>query len=179
MKTISQIKREYSQIQKAIKFLIDKCLDKKGNLKISNQKTVIHSLRMGFDLLKRRYGRNIVIGAILHDIEEDAGVSMKEIEKKFGKKVARIVETVSLNPKIKNREERDLDLYRKIAKAGREAMIVSVADHLDNADYYKYIKNELVKEYVKQKWKMFLKIVVSKISNEPIAKEFKKKMENL
>jgi len=26
---------------------------------------------------------------------------------------------------------------------------------------------------------MFLKIVVSKISNEPIAKEFKKKMENL
>jgi (p)ppGpp synthase/HD superfamily hydrolase len=179
MKTISQIKREYSQIQKAIKFLIDKYLDKKGNLKISNQKTVMHSLRMGFDLIKRGYGRNIVIGAILHDIEEDTGVPIKEIKKKFGKKVAKIVGTVSLNPKIKNRKERDLDLYRKIAKAGREAMIVSVADHLDNADYYKYIKNESVKEYVKQKWVMFLKIVVSKISNEPIAKEFKKKMENL
>jgi (p)ppGpp synthase/HD superfamily hydrolase len=179
MKTISQVRKEHIQIQKAIKFLIDKCLDKKGNLKISNQKTVMHSLRTGFDLLKRGYDKDIVIGAILHDIEEDAGVSIKEIEKKFGKKVAKIVEAVSFNPKIKNQKERDLDLYKRIARAGREAMIVSVADHLDNADYYRYIKSKLNKEYVKQKWKMFLKIVVVKISKEPIAKEFKKKFEDI
>jgi len=179
MKPISQIKKEYSEIQKAIKFLIDSCLDKKGNLKIANQKTVMHSLRIGFDLLRRGYNKDIVIGAILHDVEEDAGVSMKAIEKRFGKKIAKIVEAVSFNPEIKNQKERDLELYKKIVKAGREAMIVSLADHLDNADYYKFIKSKLTKEYVKEKWQMFLEIVISKISNESLAREFKEKMKNL
>jgi len=179
MKTISQIKKEYLQIQKAIKFLIDKCLDEKGNLRISNQKTVMHSLRAGFDLLRRGYDKNIVIGAILHDIKEDAGVSIKEIEEKFGKRVAKIVEAVSFNPAIKNQKERDLKLYRKIARANKQTIIVSVADHLDNADFYKYIKSESTKEYVKEKWKRFLKMVVAKISQEPIAKELKEKIENL
>lgn len=179
MKTISQIKKEYREIQKAIKFLIDCCLDKEGNLKIANDKTVMHSLRMGFDLLKRGYDKDIVIGAILHDVEEDAGVSIKEIEKRFGKEVAKIVEAVSFNPEIKDQRERDLELYKKITKAGKKAMIVSVADHLDNADYYKFIKSKLTKEYVKEKWKMFLEIVVSKITDEPLVKEFKEKMKNL
>ncbi len=141
MKTISQIHKEYREIQKAVKFLVDCCLDKEGNLKIANRKTVMHSLRVGFDLLRRGYDKDIVIGAILHDVEEDARVSIKEIEKKFGKKVAKIVEAVSYNPDIPNQKERYLDNYRRIASAGYEAIIVSIADHLDNADYYKYIRN--------------------------------------
>jgi len=38
--------------------------------------------------------------------------------------------------------ERYLDTYKLIRKAGRDAIIVSVADHIDNADYYKYIKSK-------------------------------------
>jgi len=179
MKPISQIKKERFEIQKAIKFLIDCCLDKKGNSKIANDKTVMHSLMMGFNLLKRGYSKDIVIGAILHDVEEDAGVSIKEIEKKFGKKVAKIVEAVSFNPEITNNKERYLDTYRRIIKAGREAIIVSVADHIDNADYYKYIKSRLKKKEVYEKWQIFLKDVASKIKNEPIYQEFKEKFNKL
>ena len=57
---------------------------------------------MDFDLLRRGYNKNIVIGAILHDVEEDTRISIKEIEKKLGKKVAKIVEAVSFNPEIAN-----------------------------------------------------------------------------
>jgi len=78
-----------------VRFLIDCCLDKEGNQKITNPKPVVaHSLRMGFDLLRQGYDVDIVIGAVLHDVEEDAGVSIKEIEKNFGKKVAKTVEVV-------------------------------------------------------------------------------------
>lgn len=180
LKTILQIKKEQFETQRAIRFLIDCCLDEKGRQKISQSKPlVMHSLRVGFDLLKRGYDKDIVIGAILHDVEEDANVSIKEIERRFGKKISKIIEAVSFNSEIKNQKERDLNLYQKIAKAGYEAMIISVADHLDNADYYKYAKSKLTKEYVKEKWQIFLKIVASKISNEPIVEEFKKKMKNL
>jgi 3-methyladenine DNA glycosylase AlkD len=177
---ITKIKKEQFEIQRAIKFLIDRCLDKEGKQKIPNPKpVVVHSLRMGFDLLKRGYSKDVVIGAILHDLEEGAGVSIKEIEKKFGKKVAKIVEGVSFNPEITNNKERYLDTYKRIVKAGKEAIIVSVADHIDNADYYKHVKSKMTKRKVKEKWQIFLKDVASKIKDEPIYKELKEKMKNL
>lgn len=180
MKTISKIKREQFKLQKAVRFLVDCCLDKEGKQKIPQSKPlVMHSLRVGFNLLKRGYDKDIVIGAILHDVEEDAGVSIKEIEKKFGKKVAKIVEVVSYNSEILDQKERDLDTYRRIVKAGRKAILVSVVDHIDNADYYKFIKSKLSKEYVKEKWQIFFKMVASKISKEPIYQELKEKMKNL
>jgi len=37
----------------------------------------------------------------------------------------------------------------------------------------------LTKEYVKEKWQMFLEIVVSKIPDEKLVREFKERMKNL
>jgi GTP pyrophosphokinase len=180
MKSINKIKKEHFEMQKAIRFLIDCCLDKEGDQKIANIKPVVmHSLRVGFNLLRRGYDKDIVIGAILHDVEEDAGISINEIEKKFGKEIAKIVKAVSFNPEIVNQKERTLDNYKKIVGAGKKAMIVSVADHLDNVDYYKYIKSKLIKKEVYEKWEIFFKTVASKISKEPICRELKKKMKNL
>ena len=179
MKSINQLKKEQFLLQKAIRFLVDRCLDKKGSQKIANPKPVVaHSLRMGFDLLRRGYDKNIVIGAILHDVEEDAGISIKKVEKEFGKKIAKIVEAVSCNRNILEGKERYLDTYNRIIKAGRETIIVSVADHIDNADYYKYIKSKLTQKQVYEMWQIFFKIVASKISKEPIYQELKIKMKN-
>jgi len=180
MKSLNQIKKEQFRLQRAVKFLVDCCLDKEGSQKITNPKPVVaHSLRMGFDLLRRGYDIDIVIGAILHDVEEDAGVSIKEIEKRFGKKVVEIVEAVSCNRNIPEGKERYLDTYKRIIKAGRQAIIVSVADHINNANYYKYIKSKLTKKEVYEMWRVFFKIVASKISDEPIYQELKTKMKKL
>lgn len=180
MKSLNQIKKEQFRLQKAIRFLTDCCLDNKGNQKIPNPKPVVaHSLRMGFNLLFKGYNMDIVIGAILHDLEEDAGVSIKEIEKRFGKKIAKIVEAVSCNRNIPEGKERYLDTYKRIIKAGREAILVSVADHIDNADYYKYIKSKLTKKEVYEMWQIFFKTVASRISKEPIYQELKNKFNNL
>lgn len=180
MKSLSQVKKEQFRLQKAIRFLVDCCLDSKGNQKIANPKPVVaHSLRMGFNLLFKGYNMDIVIGAILHDVEEDAGVSTKEIEKKFGKKVAKIVKAVSYDPDIIDSRKRYLDTYKRIRKAGREAIIVSVADHIDNADYYKYIKSRITKKEVYEKWQAFLKMVAFQIAKESIYQELKEKIKNL
>lgn len=180
MKSIEQIKKEQFKLQKALKFLIDCCLDKNGKQKIPNSKTVVtHSLRMGFDLLWRGYSIDTVIGAILHDVNEDAGVSIAKIKNRFGKKIAKIVKAVSFNRNIPNNKERYSDTYKRIKKAGRIAIIVSVADHLDNADYYKYIKDKQTKQEVYKKWQIFLETVAPKIANEPIFKELKAKIKKL
>jgi (p)ppGpp synthase/HD superfamily hydrolase len=180
MKSINQIKEEQLQLQRAIHFLVVRCLDRYGNQKIANPKPiVIHSLRVGFDLLKRGYSKDIVVSAILHDVSEDAGVSINEIEKKFGKKVAKIVAAVSYDRRWSNQKEKYLDSYRRTKKTGRKAIIVSVADHLDNADYYRYIKDELTKREVYEKWQVFLKMVASEIADEPIYQELKEKLKNL
>ncbi len=180
MKSLHQIKKEQFKLQKAIRFLIDCCLDSKGNQKIANPKPVVaHSLRVGFNLLFKGYNMDIVIGAILHDVEEDAEVSIKEIEKKFGKKVAKIVEAVSYNPEILDDKKRDVDTYKRIVNAGRDAIIVSMADHIDNANYYKYAKSDLSRKYLHEKWEIFSDMVALKISEESIYQEFKIKKKKL
>lgn len=171
---------EQFKLQKAVKFLIDACLDDNGDQKIANPKPVVaHSLRVGWDLLKRGYDNDIVIAGILHDLDEDADVSVAEIEKSFGKKVAKIVAAVSWDEKIPKVMERFLDTHRRTKKAGRAAIIVSVPDHLDNADYYQYAESKLTKETVIEKWKIFFKDVASDISDEPIYQDFKNKLESM
>jgi len=179
-KTIEQIKAEQFKIQKAVKFLTDACLDSKGNQKIANPKpVVIHSLRVGFDLLKRDYNNDVVVTAILHDLIEDAGVPIAEIKRRFGKKVAEIVEAVSWNEKIPNHMERFSDTHHRTKEVGRDAVLVSLADHLDNADYYQYAKSKLTRKMVLKKWKIFFKEVASLISDEPIYQDYKDKLESI
>lgn len=177
MKSVNKLKTDQFEVQRAVKFLLDSCLDKKGKQKIINNKPVVtHSLRVAFDLLRRGYDKNIVISAILHDLNEDADVSIKEIEKNFGKKIARIVEAFSYDKKIKNNKKRYFDLYCRTEKAGREVIIISIADHLDNTDYYNFIKkSNKEKKEIYKKWQMFLKEIAIKAEKEPIYKELKKK----
>lgn len=48
MKSLNQIKKEQFEIQKAIKFLIDCCLDKEGKPKIANKKNSDAFFENGF-----------------------------------------------------------------------------------------------------------------------------------
>lgn len=179
-KNIKQIKAEQFKIQKAVKYLIDACLNEEGNQKIANPKPVVaHSLRVGFNLLNRGYDNDLVIAGILHDLKEDADVQTADIEKTFGKKVAEIVAAVSWDKEISEHSNKFIDTHKRTKKAGREAIIVSVADHLDNADYYQYSENELAKEKVLEKWKIFLNDVAIIISDDPIYKEYKDKMASI
>ena len=178
MKNIETIKKEHNQLVKAIKFLIDKVLDEKGDQKSgvrTGKPLVIHSLEPAFYLKNLGYNNEIVISTVLHDLLEDTDTSRDEIEKKFGKEIADIVEVVSYDFGV----NKNTDYKKNFDKMSdfEEALIVKAADIKQNAKYFKFADRKEY-DYLLGKWSYFLKFA-HKISNEPVYKELERDIEKI
>ena len=94
-----------------------------------------------------------VIAALLHDAVEDQGVSLEQIQGRFGKQVAAVVDGCTdtdevPKPPWRERKER---YVQHLAPASRSVKLVAAADKLDNAsaiirDY---------RTYGREVWKRF------------------------
>jgi len=71
------------------------------------------------------------IAALAHDAVEDVGITFDQIEFRFGKEVARIVEALT-EDKTLPKEERKRDYAARIAVCDRSVALVSAADKLHN-----------------------------------------------
>ncbi len=160
MKKISQ--QDY-QVEEAIKFLVFTFKRSKNNSK----PVILHSIRVGLHLYNLGYDKNVVIGAILHDLIEDTDVSNKEIELKFGKDIARLVELSSFDESIKNKTERYKVNFNQCVKHNKEALIIRATDFFDNLDYYEDTSGEL-REWLIEKLEYFLKASKKEIKDEII-----------
>src|SRR5213079_3422737 len=94
---------------------------------------------LGVCAIAMEYGANETeaIGALLHDAVEDCGGAkrLRDIERKFGKKVARIVEgctDTDQMPKPPWRERKEKYIAH-LKSASRSTRLVSAADKLHNA----------------------------------------------
>ncbi|MFX1338284.1 MAG: HD domain-containing protein [Promethearchaeota archaeon] len=114
---------------KALNFAIIKYGDLKR--KSGDIHYFIHPLRI--TLILRATGYNefdhetLMIAALFHDLIEDTDTSLSEIENKFGKNIASIVNQVSIP--IKAEKEKHL---KNLKNASIEAKIIKLADRLDN-----------------------------------------------
>jgi GTP pyrophosphokinase len=171
---IESIKSDNFEIQRAIKFLADKILDKRGKqIKLGTTKPLLmHCLRVGIKLLNFGYSKDIVIAGILHDINEDAGIAFKEIEENFGKKVADLVSAVSYDRKIPEGEVRIKDTSTRMLAAGKDAIVISIADHLENMPYIKYAETKEIYDRVLNDNKRFAKEIKNLFSAETVYKEY-------
>jgi GTP pyrophosphokinase len=78
-----------------------------------------------------------IAGGLLHDVIEDTGIQYKDIEDKFGKEVAQLVEGVTKISGIvfRNRQEEQADNFRKMLLSVAEdirVIIIKLADRLHN-----------------------------------------------
>ena len=171
-RSIEEIKKEQAEIAKAIRFLVDTCLDKEGNQKSlrTDKLLVIHSLKVAFKLMEEGYAKEVVIAAILHDLPEDASVEIQIIKEKFGDKVARIVKACSFDESIENKKERYKELFDRVKREGREALIIKAVDILDNSNYFRFVENPTMQKQLLEKWDYFLN-VAKDVSDEPIFQE--------
>ncbi len=177
---IDQIKQGHTEIQKAIKYLVDSCLDENGISKIANPKPVVlHSIRVGMILLNYNYSKEIVIAGILHDVIEDAEISKEKIAEKFGNKIAAIVWVVSHDANIADDQLRTKTLHSNMKEAGKDTVIVSIADHIDNFPYLIYAKDDEEREWVRTKWLKFFDEVALLAKDEPIYEELKEQIEKI
>lgn len=175
-KKFEQSKKDKFEIQKAIRLLIDACLDKNGNQKKlrTSKPLVFHSLEVGLMLFNNGYDKNIVISGILHDILEDTNITKKEIEKKFGNKIVDIVLACSYDRNINDNKRRHEEMYCRCKKYGKEALIVKTADILENLEVF--CSTNLHND-AHEKWSYFLE-QAKEISSEPIYKKLEDKLKN-
>ncbi|OGF74875.1 hypothetical protein A3B05_02920 [Candidatus Giovannonibacteria bacterium RIFCSPLOWO2_01_FULL_43_160] len=158
------------QIERAIVFMI-----KKIEEHCYNEKPIImHSLRVGSELMEFKQEKNIVIAGFLHDLLEDTDCKPKEIEKEFGKKVVRLVLACTSDENIKDYKERWRKLVSNIKQAGHDAIIIKLIDQIANLPYYIMISDKQKKQEVMWKHRFFIDECQNNLKELRIFKDYKK-----
>jgi GTP pyrophosphokinase len=110
----------------------------KDQKRLNGDDYIIHPLATAQKLADMRLSIPIIIAGLLHDVPEQTNLTLKDIEKNFGKDVASMVEGVTKLGKIKYRGiERYIENLRKMfismAKDLR-VIIIRFADRLHNLE---------------------------------------------
>ncbi|MBW6397391.1 bifunctional (p)ppGpp synthetase/guanosine-3',5'-bis(diphosphate) 3'-pyrophosphohydrolase [Roseomonas sp. HJA6] len=101
------------------------------------QPYIVHPLAVADILAGYRLDAATVATALLHDTVEDTGVTLPELEKRFGKDIARLVDGVTKLTRLELQSERtkQAENFRKLVLAMSEdirVLIVKLADRLHN-----------------------------------------------
>jgi (p)ppGpp synthase/HD superfamily hydrolase len=94
---------------------------------------VTHPFEVACLLHEAGYSDQVVAAGVLHDVLEDTDVERTELEQRFGREVAELVEAVTDDPTIEDHAERKAALRRQVAKAGESAAAVFAADKVSKA----------------------------------------------
>lgn len=119
-----------------------------GQKRQSGEDYITHPIAVAEMLNDLSVDESSIITALLHDTVEDANISLKEIEKEFGKSVRHLVEGLTKISKLVyagNKEERKIDdFYRFILSAAKDirVIIIKILDRLHNLKTIKHFKKD-------------------------------------
>jgi GTP diphosphokinase / guanosine-3',5'-bis(diphosphate) 3'-diphosphatase len=137
-------REDLSLLRRAFAFASDKHGPQKrksGEPYLSHPLEVAHLLAdIGLDLVS-------ICTGLLHDVVEDTGVTVKEVEKEFGPDIARCVDGVTKLGRLgyQSSEARQAENFRKMLLAMVEdirVMLVKLADRLHNMRTLRYMSPE-------------------------------------
>lgn len=112
--------------------------------KIGDVPYIAHPVGVAMLLMEMGCRPAVVAAALLHDVVEDTGVSLKEIERSFGSEVAEIVAGCTEPPKKKvSWEQRKLHMIRSLRDASLSVKLVMAADKYHNLSHANFTKNRL------------------------------------
>lgn len=89
---------------------------------------VIHPLEVGVLLHNTGAGDEVVAAGVLHDVIEDTNVSLAEIGRRFGPLVQELVDAVTDDETIKDKDERKEATRRRVRAVGHDAAMIFAAD---------------------------------------------------
>ena len=136
--------------------------------KYTDDPYIVHPIRVATTVAKFGGTDEMIAAAYLHDVVEDTGVSIDDIQDMFGPVVARIVDgltDVSV-PEDGNRAVRKAMDRQHSADASYEAQFVKCADMMDNASDIG--DNDPSFNVVYRKEMVLLLEVLDKVKDEPI-----------
>jgi (p)ppGpp synthase/HD superfamily hydrolase len=94
---------------------------------------VTHPVEVACLLHEAGYSDEVVAAGVLHDVLEDTDSNRGELEMRFGRWVADLVESVSDDASIEDRAERKAALRRQVAEADDYAAAIFAADKVSKA----------------------------------------------
>lgn len=105
--------------------------------KLGDDPYVVHIVHVSVILIRHGFSEDVAIAGLLHDIIEDQGVSLHEIEAEFGTAVAEMVDALT-EWKSEDGLERPWEVRKQEAlahlqEASKGAVAVKAADTLHNA----------------------------------------------
>jgi (p)ppGpp synthase/HD superfamily hydrolase len=100
--------------------------------KMLNYPYISHPFSVLFLVSKFSDDEDVLVASLLHDTVEDCGVSLDEIESKFGKKVRDIVDILSEDSLLLDKEEIKQKQLERFKKANKETLLIKVADIIHN-----------------------------------------------
>ncbi len=107
----------------------------KGQKQVTGKPYVDHPIKVASLLKKWKQDDEIIIVGLLHDVVEDCDVPLKEIRKKFGKRVAYLVDGMSWIRNKKSRKKEWDATYKKFVKYSKKEpalVLIKTADMLSN-----------------------------------------------
>ncbi len=99
---------------------------------------LVHPIHVSVILLRHGFPTEVAVAGLLHDVVEDQGYALADIEDRFGSQVRGIVEALS-EEKLDSRGEkrawklRKREALQQAREASRQAVAVKAADVLHNA----------------------------------------------
>ena len=91
-----------------------------------------HPIEVAELLQKDGHDEQTIAAALLHDVVEDSGLTAGDVVESFGARVGTLVAVLTEDPAIDDWEKRKATLRASVADAGREAIVIYVADKLAN-----------------------------------------------
>lgn len=135
---------ERENLRKAIDFIEEK----HGNqVRASGEPYITHPIEVALILAQMGLDIDTVIAGLLHDVLEDTQTTYQELEEKFGRQVASIVQGVTKLGKFefKDIQEQKAENYRKLILATAKdlrVILVKLADRLHNMKTLGYLRKD-------------------------------------
>ena len=89
---------------------------------------ITHPIEVGLLLHGDGQPEEVVIAGLLHDVLEKTRTTGAELQRRFGVRIARLVESVSDDPSIGDYESRKRELRDRVARAGSNTVAIFAAD---------------------------------------------------
>lgn len=126
-----------------------------GQMRLSGEPYLSHPLAVAFILAKMKLDVESIAAALLHDVIEDTHAKKEDIEKKFGRNIAQIVEGVTKLSKLtfSDNVSRQAESLRKMILAMADdirVVLIKLADRLHNMRTLNYQKPERQKAIARE-----------------------------
>lgn len=127
----------------------------RGQRRISGEEYITHPLAVTHILADLELDLATLLAGLLHDVVEDTGCTLEDIEREFGGEVARLVDGVTKISKLefKSKEERQAENLRKMLLAmARDirVILIKLADRLHNMRTLRYQPEPKQKEIARE-----------------------------